>query len=240
LFFFFKQKTAYEIPSCDWSSDVCSSDLTGGDGLWRGGDGAERRVRFLEPMTASILSNGRLHGAFGGAWGGAGAVGETLVQRADGRVEALAHIGQAEMAVGDVFVVRTPGGGGWGSACTLHLADSEVLDVVADEAAHALTVRFSAAAVRRVADGAVGHLSGVRLLFSGAHWQGDVASALGRLASGELKVGGERLRHWPLRQAFTVPLRTELDFGRGVVLHISAASMVCTLGDTRFTESLAC
>ena len=26
-FFFFKQKTAYEIRNCDWSSDVCSSDL---------------------------------------------------------------------------------------------------------------------------------------------------------------------------------------------------------------------
>ena len=28
LFFFFKQKTAYEIRNCDWSSDVCSSDLS--------------------------------------------------------------------------------------------------------------------------------------------------------------------------------------------------------------------
>ena len=27
MFFFFKQKTAYEIKECDWSSDVCSSDL---------------------------------------------------------------------------------------------------------------------------------------------------------------------------------------------------------------------
>ena len=27
VFFFFKQKTAYEIKECDWSSDVCSSDL---------------------------------------------------------------------------------------------------------------------------------------------------------------------------------------------------------------------
>ena len=27
FFFFFKQKTAYEIYQCDWSSDVCSSDL---------------------------------------------------------------------------------------------------------------------------------------------------------------------------------------------------------------------
>jgi len=45
---------------------------SGGLGQWRGGDGGLRRVRFLEPMTASILSNGRLHGAFGAAGGQAG------------------------------------------------------------------------------------------------------------------------------------------------------------------------
>ncbi len=217
---------------------------TGGQGRWCGGDGAERRVRFLEPMSAAILSNGRTHGAFGGAGGLAGAVGETRVLRADGREEVLGHIGQAEMAVGDVFVVRTPGGGGWGPAYELHLAESEVLGVVADAQTQTLRVQFSAAAVRRVGrsvgDHAVGHLSGVRLQFSGAQWQGDAASALGRLVAGELRVGGERLLHWPLRRAFNQPLRAELDFGRGAVLHITAASMVCTLGDTRFTESLAC
>src|SRR6202046_1840490 len=48
----------------------------GGAGRWRGGDGGVRRVRFLEPMTASILSNGRTQGAFGMAGGGHGAPGE--------------------------------------------------------------------------------------------------------------------------------------------------------------------
>jgi len=89
---------------------------TGGTGQWNGGDGGERRVRFLRPMTASILSNGRTHGAFGMAGGQPGAVGENFVQRADGRTEALGHIGQVEMGVGDVFVIRTPGGGGHGQA----------------------------------------------------------------------------------------------------------------------------
>lgn len=89
---------------------------SGGAGRWRGGDGGVRRMRFLAPMTASILSNGRRHGAFGGAGGEAGAVGINRVERADGTVEALDHIGQVQMRPGDVFVIETPGGGGWGEA----------------------------------------------------------------------------------------------------------------------------
>jgi 5-oxoprolinase (ATP-hydrolysing) len=89
---------------------------SGGAGRWRGGDGGVRRVRFLEPMTASILSNGRVHPAFGMAGGAPGAPGINRVLRADGRSEELKHIGQAEMAVGDVFEIHTPGGGGYGSA----------------------------------------------------------------------------------------------------------------------------
>ncbi|KQU84104.1 5-oxoprolinase [Variovorax sp. Root318D1] len=87
---------------------------SGGAGRWRGGDGGVRRVRFLAPMTASILSNGRLYGAFGGAGGEAGAVGINRVERSDGTEESLEHIGQVQMAPGDVFVIETPGGGGWG------------------------------------------------------------------------------------------------------------------------------
>ena len=89
---------------------------SGGAGRWRGGDGGVRRVRFLEPMTASILSNGRVHPAFGLAGGQSGAPGINRVVRADGRVEALAHIGSAEMLPGDVFEIHTPGGGGFGAA----------------------------------------------------------------------------------------------------------------------------
>ncbi|MDO9403920.1 MAG: hydantoinase B/oxoprolinase family protein [Polaromonas sp.] len=87
---------------------------SGGKGRWTGGNGGIRRVKFLEPMTASILSNGRLHGAFGMAGGEAGQVGENRVVRANGDVEALGHIGQAAMQAGDVFEIHTPGGGGFG------------------------------------------------------------------------------------------------------------------------------
>ncbi|MDP3228100.1 MAG: hydantoinase B/oxoprolinase family protein [Acidovorax sp.] len=88
---------------------------SGGAGQYKGGDGGIRRVRFLEPMTASILSNGRHHGAFGMAGGQPGAVGINKVVRSDGRVELLDHIGQAEMLPGDVFEIHTPGGGGFGA-----------------------------------------------------------------------------------------------------------------------------
>jgi 5-oxoprolinase (ATP-hydrolysing) len=87
---------------------------SGGAGRWRGGDGGVRRVRFLEPMTASILSNGRTRGAFGMAGGEDGAPGENRIERADGKVEILGAIGQSEMGAGDVFVISTPGGGGYG------------------------------------------------------------------------------------------------------------------------------
>jgi 5-oxoprolinase (ATP-hydrolysing) len=88
---------------------------SGGAGRWTGGNGGVRRMRFLEAMTASILSNGRVHPAFGLAGGESGAPGINRVVRADGRVETLAHIGSAEMLPGDVFEIHTPGGGGFGA-----------------------------------------------------------------------------------------------------------------------------
>ena len=89
---------------------------SGGAGRWHGGDGGVRRVRFLEPMTAGILSNGRVHPAFGMAGGQSGLPGINRVVRADGRTQELAHIGQVEMLAGDVFEIHTPGGGGFGKA----------------------------------------------------------------------------------------------------------------------------
>ncbi|MFM9433121.1 5-oxoprolinase (ATP-hydrolyzing) [Janthinobacterium sp. CG_23.3] len=87
---------------------------SGGAGRWHGGNGGVREVRFLEPMTAAILSNNRIHAPFGMAGGACGALGRNSVRRADGSVEQLAHIGKTEMRAGDVFVVETPGGGGYG------------------------------------------------------------------------------------------------------------------------------
>jgi len=89
---------------------------SGGGGRTRGGDGGVRRVRFLEAMTASILSNGRRVPSFGLAGGQPGALGINRVERRDGSAETLQHIGSAQMQPGDVFVIETPGGGGYGAA----------------------------------------------------------------------------------------------------------------------------
>jgi 5-oxoprolinase (ATP-hydrolysing) len=87
---------------------------SGGRGRWHGGSGGTRRVRFLEPMTASILSNNRTIAPFGLAGGKPGQPGRNFVERADGRIEPLTHIGSVEVGPGDVFVIETPGGGGFG------------------------------------------------------------------------------------------------------------------------------
>ena len=89
---------------------------SGGAGKWQGGMGGVRRIRFLEPMTAGILSNGRIFPAFGAMGGQPGALGINRVKRLNGDVEDLKHIGQVEMAPGDVFEIHTPGGGGFGAA----------------------------------------------------------------------------------------------------------------------------
>ncbi len=87
---------------------------SGGTGRWHGGDGATRRIRFLEPMTVSILSNNRKVPPFGIAGGEPGDVGRNRVERNEGRVETIGHTGQVDVRAGDVFVVETPGGGGYG------------------------------------------------------------------------------------------------------------------------------
>ncbi|ODP31269.1 hydantoinase B/oxoprolinase family protein [Pandoraea sp. ISTKB] len=89
---------------------------SGGQGRWQGGNGAVRRIRFLTPMTASILSNNRVYAPFGAQGGGTGALGANYVERVDGSREDLAHIGRTQMQPGDIFVVETPGGGGFGQA----------------------------------------------------------------------------------------------------------------------------
>lgn len=87
---------------------------SGGDGRWRGGDGAVRIVRFREAMTAAILSNRRRTAPFGVAGGGDARPGRNIVRRADGRIEELPATAQAEMQPGDAFIIETPGGGGFG------------------------------------------------------------------------------------------------------------------------------
>ncbi len=88
---------------------------SGGEGRWRGGNGVVRKIRFLEPMKASILSGSRIIPPFGLAGGGAGMSGCNFVIRSDGRREDLGGTATVDLAAGDLFVIETPGGGGFGS-----------------------------------------------------------------------------------------------------------------------------
>ncbi len=88
---------------------------SGGAGRWHGGDGVIRRIRFLEPMTAAILSGHRCIPPYGSNGGEPGRVGRNATERVDGHTEELPGTAQVVMQAGDVFVIETPGGGGYGN-----------------------------------------------------------------------------------------------------------------------------
>lgn len=90
---------------------------SGGNGRWRGGNGAVRTLRFLAPMTVSLLANGWLNPAFGLSGGQSGAPGRSRIIRADGVVEPLRHADCAQLNAQDCFEIETPGGGGFGMPC---------------------------------------------------------------------------------------------------------------------------
>ena len=105
----------------EWRFPVLVEDFSirpasGGSGAHRGGNGVIRRIRFREPMTAAILSGRRLIPAFGLSGGEPGTCGYNWVERADGTKIPLGGTAVVEMNVGDVYVVETPGGGGFGKA----------------------------------------------------------------------------------------------------------------------------
>ncbi|MFM2301915.1 MAG: hypothetical protein RLZZ84_1651 [Pseudomonadota bacterium] len=87
---------------------------SGGAGAYRGGDGVVRRIRFLEPMQAGILSNRRRVPPFGLAGGAPGAVGINRLEKSSGEVEVLDSTAGVAVAAGDAMVIETPGGGGYG------------------------------------------------------------------------------------------------------------------------------
>jgi len=87
---------------------------SGGNGKFSGGDGATRQIRFLEPMTATILSSHRQTEPYGLAGGQAGEKGENLVLKADGTTIQLKGNDEILMSLDDIFIIKTPGGGGYG------------------------------------------------------------------------------------------------------------------------------
>ncbi|NDJ19196.1 hydantoinase B/oxoprolinase family protein [Myxacorys almedinensis] len=103
----------------EWRFPVLLEDFSirpdsGGKGLYQGGNGVTRRIRFREAMTAAILSGHRVVQPFGLHGGEPGQVGRNYLQRRDGQIKLLGGKAEVEMQAGDVFVIETPGGGGFG------------------------------------------------------------------------------------------------------------------------------
>jgi len=88
---------------------------SGGAGQWHGGDGGHREIRFGEPMTVTTLASHRRVPPRGMAGGEPGALGRQWVRRADGTITAMAGCDSVDVGPGDVFVIETPGGGGYGA-----------------------------------------------------------------------------------------------------------------------------
>ena len=88
---------------------------SGGEGKYNGGDGIERKVRFLEPMTATLLTGHRKIPPYGMAGGAAGKVGKNIVERANGEQENLGTTAEVALDTGDSIIIKSPGGGGYGS-----------------------------------------------------------------------------------------------------------------------------
>ena len=89
---------------------------SGGQGRWHGGNGATRRLRFLEEMTVTTLSSHREIPARGLKGGAPGALGRHWVEHPDGTVTPMSGCDTATLVPGDVFVIETPGGGGYGTS----------------------------------------------------------------------------------------------------------------------------
>ena len=87
---------------------------SGGKGKFAGGDGVTRKIRFLELMTATILSSHRQTEPYGLAGGQAGEKGDNLVLKADGTTAQLQGNDEILMSEDDIFIIKTPGGGGYG------------------------------------------------------------------------------------------------------------------------------
>ena len=89
-------------------------EFSGGTGKYKGGEGIERKVRFLEPMIATLLTGHRKISPYGLNGGNAGELGLNSVQRANGLVENLGTTAEVTLNIGDSIIIKTPGGGGYG------------------------------------------------------------------------------------------------------------------------------
>ncbi|WP_448518828.1 hydantoinase B/oxoprolinase family protein [Rhodoflexus sp.] len=89
---------------------------SGGKGKWRGGNGIERHIRFLEPVALSLITQHRREVPYGLSGGEAGQPGRQWLVRTNGEIIPLQGIDRAVVQSGDLLCLHTPGGGGFGAA----------------------------------------------------------------------------------------------------------------------------
>ncbi|MFO7756594.1 MAG: hydantoinase B/oxoprolinase family protein [Bacteroidales bacterium] len=87
---------------------------SGGQGRWKGGDGVRRVIRFLEPVNLSVLTQRRLSGPYGCSGGTDGLPGCQKIIKKNGDIVHLGSVQNINLDAGDIFVMETPGGGGFG------------------------------------------------------------------------------------------------------------------------------
>ncbi len=108
-----KPKWQFWIDRGGTFTDIISKN-SGGKGLHAGGNGVDRRLRFLESMTVNVIAGHRKIPPYGLSGGESGALGENYVIHSDESVTDLGTKGQIEVSENDLFVLKTPGGGGFG------------------------------------------------------------------------------------------------------------------------------
>ena len=91
---------------------------SGGIGEHSGGNGVIRHIRFREAMSAAIISGHRHVAPFGLQGGQSGKPGQNKIQRSNGQIETISNNAQIEMRPNDIFIIETPGGGGFGNSCS--------------------------------------------------------------------------------------------------------------------------
>jgi N-methylhydantoinase B len=89
---------------------------SGGEGLYRGGDGIVREIEVLTDAQVTLLADRRSRGPYGLAGGTDGTAGRAVIVRRDGTEEVIPGKTSVRLRTGERVRVESPGGGGWGRA----------------------------------------------------------------------------------------------------------------------------